>query len=924
MKLSALGQRRWPYLVLAFAFPVVCFLILMIIGGYSPFGNYSMLYMDAYHQYFPFFKAFRAALLNGESLLFSWDVGMGMDYLGLIAYYLASPLNLLSVLIPEGWVLGYYSLLVPIKLGLASLFFAIFLKKMFRRNDVSLVIFGSFYGMCAWALGYQWNIMWLDTFALLPLVALGTVSLLRDKKFFLYTVTLALSVFSNYYIGFFSCIFVLLVFICYQICRCRSVGRFFLDLGRIALFSGLAIGMTAILELPAFAALQTTSSSVNNFPDNFALNITEYQLCAQAREAWTAFKLAREAGEPTFALLLTALKESIPPVFEGMRQAAGNMGGGLSPTFVDGLPNLYCGVGTLFLAFVFLTCKQVKRRDRVCAVFMLAFLLLSFVVRQLDYIWHGFHFTNQIPYRFSFLYSFVVLYMAYRAWLLRRRIKAWQVLVGAALSIAIFCCSNSRTSSVFLAFNGIFLLLYAGFFLVLRMDRPTKDADKPALREYVASRKTVRRYVNLFMTATFLLELVLNMVNFSVSFPCTSVSNYPRGTEYTASMIRYMKEREDSLFYRVETTHTQTLNDGALNGYHGLTTFTSSANASVTQFAKALGFSAMKSWNRYCYEESSPVSNLFLNLKYLIERQGQVKENAYFDQVHHYGKVYLLENNAYLPLGFLAEPALAELNIASAVSGFSFQNRLFSAATGVNTGVWQFVPNSNLTLSGDNVTLNTQTVQSYCSYTAGSNGGKLTYTYTMNDTGLLCLDIDMPQKNSFQVMKNGTAILSESITLSQMFSVCDVVPGDVIEIIVSCKADENSSMTVDAAVLNEELFRQGYDVLNASTLELTHFSNTRIEGYIDCDRDGLLYTSIPQDGNWVATVDGQPAEITLIGEAMVGIAMTEGYHEVVFTYENQAFQTGSLITGGCVLVFLGISAAVYLPQLRKKKGKYSK
>ncbi len=47
-------------------------------------------------------------------------------------------------------------------------------------------------------------------------------------------------------------------------------------------------------------------------------------------------------------------------------------------------------------------------------------------------------------------------------------------------------------------------------------------------------------------------------------------------------MIRYMKEREQyTPFYRAETTHSQTLNDGALNGYHGISTFTSSANVKV-------------------------------------------------------------------------------------------------------------------------------------------------------------------------------------------------------------------------------------------------------------------------------------------------------------------------------------------------------
>ena len=202
------------YLMWAFLIPFLGMLAIMIIARSEPFGdNYSMLFSDMYHQYYPFFYAFRKALRSGDSLLYSWNVGMGMDYLGLASYYLASPLNLLSVLVPDNLVLEYFSLLVPIKLGLASLFFAIFLKNLFSQYDLSISLFGALYGLCAWALGYQWNIMWLDTFALLPLVALGTIRLLRDNKFILYTITLFLSIFSNYYIGFFTCIFVLLVFV---------------------------------------------------------------------------------------------------------------------------------------------------------------------------------------------------------------------------------------------------------------------------------------------------------------------------------------------------------------------------------------------------------------------------------------------------------------------------------------------------------------------------------------------------------------------------------------------------------------------------------------------------------------------------------------------------------------------------------------
>ena len=918
MKLPNVKKFKWNYLALAFAVPFVSFVLIMICGNYAPFGAArALLYSDEYHQYYPFFKAFRAALLSGESLLFNWDVGMGMDYLGLVSYYLASPLNLLSVFIPESWTLGYFELLVPIKLGLASLFFAIFLKKLFGKDDLSIVFFGGFYGLCAWALGYQWNIMWLDTFALLPLLALGTVQLLRDKKFILYTVTLFLSVWSNYYIGFFSCIFVLLLFICYQICRCKSFGRFLLDFVRIGVFTVLAIGMTAALELPTLAALQTTQSSVNSFPKYFSLNIVEYKLTQEARAAWDDFRSAWEGGNATFDLLWNALKESFGPVLQGMRQVAGNMGGGLEPTFVDGLPNLYCGVGTVFFSFLFLTAKQVKLRDKICGVFLLVFFMLSFIIRQLDYVWHGFHFTNQIPYRFSFLFSFVMLYMAYRAFLLRRHFQIWKLLVAAALSVGIFLCSAELKDPVFLAYNGVFLLLYVGFVLVVKLEKPPVNADRKELKKFFRSRKQMRNYATWFLAATFALELILNVVNFGVTFPYTGVSDYPRGTEYTESMVRYMKEREDDLFYRTETTHTQTLNDGALNGFYGISTFSSSANVKVTEFMEAMGHSAKNTYNRYCFEESSPITNLFLNLKYMLERQGKVEDNRYFEDVHSYGNVHLLENKAYLPLGFLAESALADTDIFTNASKFYIQSKMLCDASGVPDQAWHMLTNANQTIIGEGVTINREGANGYVSYTADASGGTLKYVFGITKDGFMCIDFKLSNNNSFSVWRNGVHLYSESMTLQQMLSVSDVKVGDTIEVHITCKANENSTATLRAGILDHETFQKSYEILAACPLELTQFSNTYIEGTIDCNRDGLLYTSIPQNGNWVATVDGEPAEIKLVGGAMVAVELTEGRHTVAFTYENKAFNLGLKISLGCLAVFAAVCVVVYFRQIKE-------
>ncbi len=891
MKLSQFRANKWNYTLLAFLAPMLGMFVVMLVRGFEPFGSVSMLYSDMYHQYYPFFVSFRRALLSGDSLLHNWDVGMGMDYLGLSAYYLASPLNLLSIFVPESLLLEYFSLLMPIKLGLAGMFFAIFLKQIFHKNDFSIVLFGAFYALCAWALGYQWNVMWLDTFALLPLVALGTVSLLEKGKFFLYTVTLFLSVLANYYIGLFTCIFVALSFFCYEICRWGGFKKFFGDLGRIALCSALAIGMTAFLEIPAYAALQDTYSTVNKFPTGFRLNI---------------------ADENTWKGLLDA-----------MRQVAGNMNGGITPSFKEGLPNLYCGIATNIFAFLFLTCKQVKLRDRLCSAFLIVFFNVSFIIRQLDYIWHGFHFTNMIPYRFSFLYSFVMLYMAYRAYLLRNRFRLWQILLAGIFAIGLAFCSDMRTNIVYLAYNGVFLLLYLAIFLYPHLDKRPKQTDTwQVKRAFVENRKEKRTLCGQLLLSVLVMELALNLVNFGVNFSGTTVRDYPRGTVYTESMIRYMKENEqDNLFYRTETTHSQTLNDGALNNYHGISAFTSSANVSTTKFLKALGYGAKESYNRYCFEESSPVSNLFLNLKYMLERQDKVEENSYFTDVKQFGKVHLLQNNAYLPLGFLAENQILDVDFSPKSNLFSFQNDLFEAATGVREEVWSLLSGKNLSISGTSVAVSGQTQTGYCSYsTEEKAGGSIVYKYVADRAGLICIRLDLSKKNAFSFWKNGTQLYSETYSIPQMLSVCEVTPGDVVEVHLSCKAGEKGTVNLQCGVLNADVFQKGYDVLNASILKLTTFENTRVEGEITCNRNGVLYTSIPQDGNWRATIDGKEAQIVPIGDAMIGLLLPEGTHKVGFYYYNSAFSLGWKLSLACAAVFAGLSCSIYLP--KHKKGKY--
>lgn len=917
------GKWQFPYAILAFLIPLLGGILAMnaranaMAEGNSSYV-FSILYSDAYYQYYPFFVDFREILRSGGSLLYTWNVGMGTDYLGLFAYYVGSPLNWLSVLVPEKHLLDFYILLVPIRMGLAGLFFAVFLQKVFDKNDISIAIFGSFYATCAWVTGYMWNTMWLDTFALVPLVILGTYQLLKHRKFVLYVVSLFFSIFINYYIGFFTCIFTLLVFICYEICNWKGYKRFLADLSLMALFTVIAIGMTAILSLPTLASLQTTYSSGTDFPQKLELHITKEQTLGGFLDA-----------------MLTVATNSFAAIAPNYKDYAS----------AGGLPNIYCGTFAIFFAWLFLTNKHITWRERLCGLGVLLFLSASFIIKHLDYIWHGFHATNAIPNRFSFLYSFVLLYMAYRAWTMRRRTEIWQVMVALAVClVGLFISPGMKkagnaqadafiTESKFILINlGVLLLCGAAMILYCYREPIGKKARWKAKRSWYQKLHLRRAIGTLLLVAILCGELVFNISAFSNLFPEQNLSDYPRGGEDAAKAVEFMKDREpDNSLYRAETAQHQSYNDGMLVGYNGISTFSSAANVRVTNYLRALGISAQDNYNRFVYEESSPVNHLFLNLKYILERRGFVENNPYFTDVFSSGKVHLMENNYYLPIGFMVDSSLKDLSFDPKNEDvFGFQNTLLSTATGQNLTPFTIVHASSVT-ADEGITLTENKIDDepqIDAYTYSlSKDGYVYFKYTFEESGLFCVNYHMRSKNTYYVdylaAGSGQYVRLHSDShngLSYIGSTCQVYPGDQIRVKIQVKPGNNyKELELTGALLDAAVMQKAYDKLSASTLNVTKFEDTLVEGTVDCKQAGLLYTSIPQvNDNWHVFVDGKEVPVTLIGDAMVGVMLAEGSHTVTFRYENQAFTIGLMVSAVCLVLFL--TACAY-SLYRKKKAK---
>lgn len=888
-------ETRYPRLplFLSFALPFVITCIAYAILGLYPVGDRQLLAHDQWHQYYPFFVSFREKLLNGGSLQYTWDIGMGTSYAALYAYYLGSPLNFLSVLVPSALLREYFALMTVLKLSFAGLFFGIFLRTAFRKNDLSIPFFALMYALCAWSGGYAWNIIWLDTFALLPLLIAGTVSLLRDGRFRTYILALALCLWSNYYIAFFCCIFVLLCFIGYCIIRWAGFRNFMTRFLRIGLCTLLGVGLAAIVLIPMLLAMKATSSATG---DEFLF--LDFNIITEATG-----KI--KEGESLWDLLKN---ETLPSFWAGSRKIANNLLPGRELTSFDQkLPNLYCSFAAVMLMIYGFFTKKISLREKLWNVFLILFFLLSFLLRGLDYIWHGLHFPNMLPFRFSFLFSFVVISAAYRTFTCLDKIKKWYLFALIPLSCAFlvnYYLLNDPPSMRVLVPS---VAVIGGTLTVLLLYHKT------AVRKRVAC-------FGLFLIVCC--EMVLCFGLSVAQIGSTPRDTYPHNNSYVQALLDYAEEQEaaeGNLFWRTEMTTTQTLNDGALNGYRGVSTFSSSANVNFNRFSRCYGLSAWPGSNRYCYNEAPPFSNTLMGIKYLIDRNGNQLNPDYNLCVASSGEVKLLENTAYISAGFMTEEAFGDFVAEYVANNFNDpvtdQENTFRLATGQTDPLYVELPAIDYSAS-DGASIHEQASPKY-SFSTKDAEKKSTFdiTYTVSESGLHCGTSNYPAGlDKFKIYVNDEYICSYDLKARSLYVIGNLKAGDEIRYEYKVKVDNSGTIWPTVVRMDDAVFQAGLATLKDEPLIITEYSDTYIRGTVDALSDGLLYTSFPYDPGWRAWVDGE--EVTLaetydptsekvkLTDAVISFPLEAGHHEIELRYETPGLKVGAVISIASLLLFL--------------------
>lgn len=880
-------RERLP-LLLSFCLPFLIAGIALAVAGLYPFADRQVMAHDGWHQYYPFFRAFREKLITGGSLQYTWDVGAGTGYLSLFAYYLASPLNLLAVLVPASLLRELFAFLTVLKLGLAGLFFGIYLKIVYRKNDDAIPCFATLYAFCAWACGYYWNLMWLDVFALLPLLVAGTVCLLREGKYRLYVCALALTLWCNYYIAYFSCFFVLLCFGGFCLCCPNGFKGFCRRFVRIGLCTVLAFGIAAVLLFPTMLAMQTTYSATAKEVNLLALNMADGArgVISESRGVWETLKTETVPG------VLTALRKTLvqlmpPPEI----------------TKMSGEPNLYCGFSVLILGIYYFCCRKIKLREKLYNLFLLLFFLLSFIFRILDYAWHGFHFPNMLPYRFSFLFSFVLLGMAYRAYQQMRSFKKWYLLLIVPVA-ALFVVNLVGIAGVGKLKWLLTGMVFAGMLLCFLL----------------YSRKGKRRTcATLLLLAIFVCEAVLSFACGVNKVGTTTRSSYPKEEASVQALLEYAEERDaqsDTLFSRTEVTNTQSLNDGALNGYRGVSIFTSSANVNFNRFSRALGLSSWPGSNRYAYYEGTPFANMMLGLKYLLDRDGQHRNRSYHELLASSGEIKLLENRTFIGLGFMADAGLADfVREKKATDPIKEQASLFRAATGLDGALYTEIYYDSLR-EAENCSLvarGSETGQFYFNAKDAEEDAQISVVYIVPQDGLYSATSSSSNTENLSVYLNDAFLFSRNIKARSLFSLGDLHEGDELRFTFTAKAGKEGTLPLNVARMDNDLFDAGYAKLADEPWILTEVSDTYLCGTVTAKQDGLFYTSVPYEPGWTAYVDGEQvtlaesydalSEDVKLTDAVIAFPLPAGAHKIELRYEAPGVKLGAVVSAVSLLIF---------------------
>lgn len=605
------------FLLLCMAIPAVLMYLMYFSREIYPIGDGSVLVLDLNGQYVWFYEALRNFVRGDADLLYSFSRAMGGEFLGIYAYYLASPLSFLVCLFPTDRMLEGLLTLFLLKTAICGGTFGYYMYKTSKeRRPVAIIIFSVFYALSSYGIVQQHNTMWIDAMMWLPLITLGIESLIKYGRFKLYTALLAVTLFSNFYIGFMVCIYCFFYFVLYYIAHSedsrnnplRERLHLLKSVLRMAFFSLLAVGIAMVILISAYYSLSFGKSTFST-PE------------------WV-WNLKFD--------ILDLLYKFLPGSYDTVRP--------------EGYPFVYCGVLTLLLLPAYFLSKKYPMRQKICSAVFVFLFIASFSLSVIDLFWHGFQRPNWLNYRYSFMLVFYLCVLACRALTVLESFPL-RTVAGTGAIIAVLCVILQKyTDEKYVDPNDytciwFTLIMIVVYLSVLGLMRTSKA------KEVVCVGLVAAVSIEVFLNGLWSMNALDSDVVYS------GYSGYNDYLKEVRPIVEMVQDSDDS-FYRMEKTMFRKLNDNMALNVRGLSGSTSTLNQETIKFLDAMGYASQSHWSKYL--GGTPVNDSLLGLKYIIADTNFDCFNSYYEVYAQNGKYTAYRNPYALSIAYGVDEALLD------------------------------------------------------------------------------------------------------------------------------------------------------------------------------------------------------------------------------------------------------------------------
>lgn len=827
-------KKYWPLTLAAFGGGCLLMAAVYFCLGWWPFGTGTVLTGDLRGLYVNYITDMWARVKQG-GFFYSFGKLAGGSTLGLFAYYMNSPFNLLFLLLPTHMVPQAAGLLFLLRTGVTAAAFCWYLQRHFAKADPLFAVLGQCYAFCAFCIVYNQNIIWMDVVWLLPLVLAALDDLMRQGHHWGFTVLVFLCILLNFYIAWPVCLFSILYFLC--LWSSRGQGRFGHRFAAFAASGVLAAGLSFFFLLPVLLEVQESKGGLFDF--TFSLT-------------------------PQFNLL------QLP-----YRLFFGNF---FWNDVTNGLPNIYCGVMLVPLVLLYF-CGNAPRREKLGFAALLAALAGSFWVKGVDQIWHGMKQPVWFPYRYSFLFSAVVILLAARVLTAgSQRRRAW----GQAAGLTLVWLAGYPLAAGAELFSKTKLIAAAGL-CTLSLILAWLLIEKPALP--VNKRRLLCGTAALLTAA----DLGANTVLALRKFEQFDLADFTAFYDNAAAAVATAKAETDG-DCRIEKNFLHTLNDPFLLGYWGISHYSSTKASTAKELLEQLGYVGYSTYGW----GSTGVADSLLGIRWLYS-DGSRPVAGHWQPVDCDSAYTLYKNDAAFPLAYLARQDALSVDVDALTDNtFTMQNAMLQSLTGcTDTALVSVEPTFNVTDKG--------TVQ--VDFTAPLTGPA--YMAIPGTEEQLPIDVVVDGELYAQYF--------EPESLGGVICLPSFTAGQHVTMVLGIADDEIFHTNTQIYQLDSAALAAARQQVQDVDADIREGGRIDVHCAVSGDND-LLALSFAYDDNWVVTVNGEEVQPSALFGGLLGVSLPQGDCTVTLRYTHPGVVPGAAASLAALAAALG-----WMAWERKKK-----